>query len=77
MLKIMGKKILSKPMLLHMATKYILIALVNKLMVFMVSLFLNASTYLKHLYTNGFFLLVLYNKLGIIHCTYLGVSGYN
>ena len=29
------------------------------------------------LYTNGFFLLVWYNKLGIIHCTYLGVSGYN
>ena len=29
------------------------------------------------LYTNGFFLLVCYNKLGIVHCTYLGVSGYN
>ena len=28
------------------------------------------------LYTNGFFLLV-YNKLGIVHCTYLGVLGYN
>ena len=27
------------------------------------------------LYTNGFFLLVWYNKLGIAHCTYLGVSG--
>ena len=29
------------------------------------------------LYTNGFILLVWYNKLGIVHCTYLGVSGYN
>ena len=29
------------------------------------------------LYTNGFFLLVCYNELGIVHCTYLGVSGYN
>ena len=29
------------------------------------------------LYTNGLFLLVCYNKLGIVHCTYLGVSGYN
>ena len=28
------------------------------------------------LYTNGFFLLVLYNKLCMIHCIYLGVSGY-
>ena len=27
-------------------------------------------------YTNGFCLLVWYNKLGIVHCTYLGVSGY-
>ena len=27
------------------------------------------------LYANRFFLLVLYNKLGIVHCTYLGVSG--
>ena len=32
---------------------------------------------LNHLYSNGFFLLIWYNKLGIIHCTYLGVSGYN
>ena len=29
------------------------------------------------LYTKGFFLLVLYNKLGIVICTYLGVSGCN
>ena len=29
------------------------------------------------LYTNGFFLLVLNYKIGIVHCTYLGVSGYN
>ena len=28
------------------------------------------------LYTNGFFLLVWYNKPGIVHCIYLGVSGY-
>ena len=28
-------------------------------------------------YTNGLFLLVGYNKLGMVHCTYLGVSGYN
>ena len=28
------------------------------------------------LYTKGFFLLVLYNKHGIVHCIYLGVSGY-
>ena len=28
------------------------------------------------LYTNGFFLLVWDNKLGITHCTYQGVSGY-
>ena len=27
------------------------------------------------LYTNGFFSLVC-NKLGTVHCTYLGVSGY-
>ena len=26
-------------------------------------------------YTIGFFLLVRYNKLGIVHCTNLGVSG--
>ena len=29
------------------------------------------------LYSNGFFLLIWYNKLGIVHCTYIGVSGYN
>ena len=29
------------------------------------------------MYTNGFSLLVSYNKLGIVHCTYLGVSGYS
>ena len=28
------------------------------------------------LYTNGLFLLVWCNKLRIVHCTYLGVSGY-
>ena len=28
------------------------------------------------LYTDGFFLLVWYNKPGIVYCTYLGVSGY-
>ena len=28
------------------------------------------------LYTNGFFLLIGYNKLGIVHCTYQVVSGY-
>ena len=32
---------------------------------------------LNPLYTNGIFLLVWYNKLGIAHCTYLGVSGYS
>ena len=32
----------------------------------------------KPLYTiNGFFLLARYNILGIVHCTYPGVSGYN
>ena len=29
------------------------------------------------LYTNGFFLLVLCNKIGMVHCTYIGVSRYN
>ena len=29
------------------------------------------------LYTNEFFHLVRYNKLGIVHCMYLGVSGYS
>ena len=33
--------------------------------------------YYISLYTNEFFLLVCYNKLGIVHCAYLGVSGYN
>ena len=33
------------------------------------------SKHVNPLYTNGFFLLVCYNKLGIVHCTYLGVSG--
>ena len=32
---------------------------------------------LNPLYTNGFFFLVWYNKLGIVHCTYLRLSGYN
>ena len=36
-------------------------------------------TYINHLYTyvNGFFLLVWYNMFGIVHCTYVGMSGYN
>ena len=29
------------------------------------------------LYTNDIFYLVWYNKLGIVHCTYLGVSDYD
>ena len=29
------------------------------------------------LYTNGFFLLFLYNKLGMVYCIYGGVTGYN
>ena len=29
------------------------------------------------LYTNGLIFMVCYNRLGIVHCTYLGVSGYN
>ena len=32
---------------------------------------------LNPLYTIGFFLLVWYNILGKVHCTYLGMSGYN
>ena len=32
---------------------------------------------LNPLYTNGFSLLVRYNKPGIVQCTYLGVSGYD
>ena len=27
--------------------------------------------------TSGFFLLIGYNKLGFVHCSYLGVSDYN
>ena len=34
------------------------------------------SKHVNPLYTNGLFPLVCYNKLGIVHCTYLGVSGY-
>ena len=34
------------------------------------------SSHINPLYSNEFFLLVLYNKLGIAHCTYLEVSGY-
>ena len=36
----------------------------------------NENVNIKPLYTNEFFLLVSYNKLGIVHCTCLGVSGY-
>ena len=40
-------------------------------------LYLNSCTPVNPLYTsNGFFLLIWYNKLGIVHCTYIGVSGY-
>ena len=42
---------------------------------FLVSLV--AKDCINPLYTNGLFLLVEYNKFGIVHCTYLGVSGYN
>ena len=42
-----------------------------------ISWYQEASILLNPLYTNGFFLLVWYNKLGIVYCTYLGVSGYN
>ena len=38
---------------------------------------LTKKFYVNPLYTNGFFLLVCYNKLWIVHCTYLGMSGYN
>ena len=37
----------------------------------------NVKVILNPLYTNGFFLLVQYDKLGIVHCTHLGVSDYN
>ena len=37
---------------------------------------LDKSYVIYPLNTNGFFFLVLYNKLGIAHCTYLGVSGF-
>ena len=33
--------------------------------------------FLNHLYTIGLFLLEWYNKLGIVHCTYLWMSGHN
>ena len=33
--------------------------------------------YLNPLHTNRFFLLVGYNKLGIVHSAYLGMSGHN
>ena len=32
---------------------------------------------INHLYTNGFDRLVWYNKLGMVHCTFLVESGYN
>ena len=32
--------------------------------------------FINPLYTNGFLFLVWCNELGIVHCTYLGVSGY-
>ena len=35
------------------------------------------STPVNSLYTNGLFLLDCNNALGIVHCTYLGVAGYN
>ena len=35
------------------------------------------SFILSPLYTNEFFLLMWYTRLGIIHCSYLGVSGYS
>ena len=41
----------------------------------MSKLFPNVS--LTHMCTNGFFLLVLYNTLGMVHCIYWGVTGYN
>ena len=37
----------------------------------------SACWLINPLYTNGFFLLVWYNKFGIVHCTYLKVSAYN
>ena len=39
--------------------------------------FLEKGYNISPLYTNGSILLVLFNKLGMVHCTYLGVSGYN
>ena len=43
------------------------------------SLYINIAFPFNPLYTNGFFLLVRYNKLWIVHCTYhlVGMSGYN
>ena len=37
----------------------------------------NGINSINPLYTNGVFLLVWYNTPGLVHCTYLGVSGYN
>ena len=37
----------------------------------------NENVNINPLYTNEFFLLVSYYKLGIVHCTFLGMSGYN
>ena len=34
-------------------------------------------TWINPLYTNGFFLLVWFHKLGTVHCACLGASGYN
>ena len=38
---------------------------------------MNSHQLINLLYTYGLFLLVCYNKLGIVHCTYIGVCGYN
>ena len=38
---------------------------------------LNINFIFNPLYTNGFFLLVGYNKVGIVYCTYLGISDSN
>ena len=39
--------------------------------------FLNKELTFNSLYTNGFFPLVWYNILGLVHCIYLGMSSYN
>ena len=36
-----------------------------------------SAAQINTLYTNGFLLLVWYNKFGIVHCAYLGESGCN